>query len=1175
MVFAPLLAAALLGFAPAPATTPAKPTLPATPQFRRYGIDQGLPSSNVYTIVQDRRGMVWMGTRNGLVRYDGSTFKIFQRIPGKPDSLTGNDVSSVLTDSRGRVWASGDNGLNLFNRLHKTFQRFQHDDKNPGSLASNSVMALAEGKHGSLWIGMFGAGLDHMTSLGHFEHLRHQDGHADSLVSDNILSLFSRGKGRLWIGTDQGLDIRQADGTIQHVRFVGLDKSPGIWRIEGDAKQVRVDTTHGLFVVGKDGLARPIAVGKLGSHTVMTSVRDRHGALWVGTLNGLYLLEPDGRTTYFQARPLLPGGQPGNLIWQLMLDHEGGLWIATQNAGVVYLSPDWRDFSHYAHRPDDPSSLSGSRILALAPDGHGGLWVGGTNSQLDKLDPLTGQVQHHADQLGLGALSVTALASAGKYGLWVGSHNSLGLFDGHHLHPVDAPWIRHGARWMVSDADGTAYAAPPGRGIYRIDPVTLQATALEQAWPGEAGRETRDLLMHKGVLWRASRAGLTRLDSDQLHLRPVPGVARGMVHALAFSGDNLWLARAHALEHYLVHGGKATLVRRIDTSSGWPGIEIITMAVDHNGRLWLFAGTGLWLYNPATQKFRRFGKQDGLPSPEFTSRQWVYLPNGTLFAGTLRGVIGFDPDHERDHPRAPKLILTSARVHRDGHDVELPLNDHRLHLRWDDRDLRITVQALSYINPARNRYRFHLQGFDTEWVDTGTRHLREFAGLGSGNYQLHVQAAGPSNVWSHLATPLTIKVDAPPWATPWAWLAYVLATLLVVGWALLAWRRRLEQRHRLQLANQRRQMAETASHAKTRFLATLSHEIRTPMTGMLGMAELLQGAHLGGREHGYVDAIHSSGKQLLRLVNDALDIARIESGHFQLEIAPMQPRTLMEEIRGLLGGQLGTRPVTLQVAVHDAVPTWIMGDAFRIRQIVLNLGSNAIKFTERGTVDIDINYQGEQLQLTVSDTGPGISAADRERLFKRFEQADSPQRHSGSGLGLAICRELVASMHGRISLDSTPGKGSCFTVTLPLPATDAPAPSVATSTAGQPTVTLHLLLVEDNPTVAEVIRGLLEARGHSVVHTAQGLAALAELDRGHFDAILLDLDLPALDGYQLAGMIRQREADDAHVPIIAITARSGGDEQQRSLAAGMDAFLRKPLTGDELTTVLVDLTKQM
>jgi len=268
----------------------------------------------------------------------------------------------------------------------------------------------------------------------------------------------------------------------------------------------------------------------------------------------------------------------------------------------------------------------------------------------------------------------------------------------------------------------------------------------------------------------------------------------------------------------------------------------------------------------------------------------------------------------------------------------------------------------------------------------------------------------------------------------------------------------------------------------------------------------------------------------------------------------------------LESGQAQLKGIDLRLEAAGDLPARVVGDVLRIKQILLNLANNALKFTEHGSVTLSAQAVTEGLIFSISDTGPGIPEAGRARLFQRFEQLDGPQRASGSGLGLAICHELVSLMDGSIELESRVGGGSTFRVRLPLPAPPASAGPAHPDTDNAQHC--RVLLVEDDVIVAAVIRGLLQAQGHEVCHVINGLAALAELAHAAFDVVLLDLDLPGVDGFQIARLIRQREAEGRHQPIVAVTARSGSDDEAHARAAGMDGFLRKPLTGEQLAEAL-------
>jgi CheY-like chemotaxis protein len=335
------------------------------------------------------------------------------------------------------------------------------------------------------------------------------------------------------------------------------------------------------------------------------------------------------------------------------------------------------------------------------------------------------------------------------------------------------------------------------------------------------------------------------------------------------------------------------------------------------------------------------------------------------------------------------------------------------------------------------------------------------------------------------------------------------------------------------------------------------------------MSELLLGTPLDDRQRGYAKAIHQSGELLLRLVNDSLDIARIEAGKFALDDRELSPTALVREVAELELPLAQRKGLSIAVDIAAGVPESVWGDALRIKQILLNLVNNAIKFTERGGITLALSrIGGDQLRYRVGDTGPGMSEEVCARLFNRFEQAEGVMRqHGGSGLGLSISRELAVLMGGRISVSSTLGEGSTFDLDLPIYEADAARTAgarIPLRPASAEVGALDILLVEDDPTVAQVLAGLLAGIGHRATHAANGLAALVALKNAHFDLAILDLDLPGIDGLKLARMIRGGEKPE--LPMIAVTARSVGDEDAQIRAAGMNALLRKPVTA----TLLAD-----
>lgn len=1148
---------------PVPAVEPL-----ATPQFRRYGTAEGLPSSTVYTVAQDHNGFMWFGVGVDVVRYDGVNFKVFSNKSGDPSSLPESTIYNLLVDRDNQLWVCGlEGGLSRYDPATDGFVQWHHDAADPASLSSEKVWAAVQTPDGRLWVAT-DAGLERMLADGrHFEHVRNPLSAKGAKGFGNVRALMVEPDGRLWIGSTQGIFVREVDGRVRQVPIDPRLTSFKVWRIQGSGDDVRIAVTGGLLRVAPDGVARLYAPEQIPSIDVYSSTRDQSGQLWITTHNGLYL--DDGGTVIHQisGQPLLLGSLPAQLVWQSLCDREGGLWFVTADGGIAYLAPGWNQFTRFTHIPDDPDSLRGNAASSVLASADGKLWVGG-HGLVDKLDPSTGKVQHVVDGV---QGDVNDMALDGQKRLWIASTTHLYRYADDKLVEVDLkPAHATHLRRVMQGVDGNMYLVSLRDGLFRIDPDTLAIDPVSVAPTDDTGfMENRlapddvfDLYAHNDHLMHWNRT-LGKLE-------PVRGMTGGgKIFSLETTADGFWAAREKSIEHYRLQGDLATLDRSVPISGNWPPMVLIALHVDRAGGIWFFCQNGMWRFDPHSGKLQTFGLRNGLVNGEVRGDSPTVLSDGTFYVASLGGVFGFQPERSPVAAQASAVVIADASVIHQDALQRLPLDGGDIGLAWSDRQLQIDARLASYVDPSANHYRFRLRGLDSSWVETGSHGEREFTGLRAGEYLLDVQAAGADSQWRSLAKPLRIHVQAPPWDRWWAWATYALLVVVVAVLVLRSWRRRLAQRHRMQLIEQQRQLAEAASAAKTQFLATLSHEIRTPMTGVMGMAELMLTTPLSPLQHDYTKAMQRSGGMLLKLLNDALDLARIEAGRLELEPAPFDPRQLLEDVSQLEQGLAHMKGIRFVLDVADDLPVRVIGDAVRIKQVLLNLANNALKFTERGSVLLRAQRTAVGLIFSVVDTGPGIPEASQGRLFQRFEQEEGPHRSAGSGLGLAICRELVDMMGGSIELESRMGYGSSFHVRLPL---SEPA-VIPTASAGM--VREHrqyrLLLVEDDIIVAAVISGLLEKQGHTISHVPNGLAALAELAHAGFDAVLLDLDLPGVDGFQIARLIRQRERDGDRLPIIAVTARSGSEDEMRAQLAGMDGFLRKPLSGEQLAGALAEV----
>ncbi|MBM7130284.1 response regulator [Dyella mobilis] len=1143
-----------------------------TPQFRRYSMGDGLPSTSVYAVAQDHDGAIWFGTKSGIARFDGVHFQVFRHIENDPDSLYDNSVSTLFVDKKGMIWAGGLNGgLSRYDPATGKFAHWGHDPGDPNSLTTDQVWVVAQTPDGTIWVGT-SDGVDRMLPDGRsFEHVTIPVAGLYPRDAGMVASLYVDPKGRLWIGSDRGVFRRNLDGRFVRIKPVDPNQSMDTWRIDGDGDEVRISTARGLVVVGSDDQARLFGGSVIPHDTnVMTSTRDAKGHLWIGTQRGMYLqMRVNGPVTAVMDQPLLFGNLPGSWVWQTFVDREGGLWVAMLDGGVAYLAPGWGRFSRFTHVPDDASSLRDSQATTMARGRDGRhVWVGERDGRIDRLDPVTGGVEHILSGL---HGSVLGMTEDFHQRLWIAVEGALYRYDYVHnrldqVDPQETTLLR--PREVEPGPEGKMYVRTFGDGLFSIDPESLAITPAAMDKPSEKVRWGSEMMLYKGTFWYASDGGLMWFDSAHDRFAMVPGVPQAQINAFDFDHTGIWIVTADGLTHYHRQGQGLVLDRTVDAARGWPSLEVVDLDVDCYGRLWIFSIDGLWRFNPSNGVFKQMGLQNGLTNGEF-SRGFALMPTGYLYAATMGGVVGFDPDKVEAKPVSPQLSITQVTVMRKGVVQSLPLSPQPIKVGWRDSQLHIQSRVFSYIDPWANHYRFRLNGFDSDWVDRDNHGEREFTGLGSGDYSLEIMARGADGGWVYLDTPLRIHVQSPPWLRWWAWLLYACLAVALIFLVLLAWRRRLVHRRRMQLAEQRHLVAEQASAAKSQFLATLSHEIRTPMTGVIGMAELLLSTSLSETQREYAQSMQRASHVLLKLLNDALDMARIEAGRLVLEPVPFDVRALVQDVERLQKGVAQAKGLAFQVQVDEDVPVSLVGDALRIRQVLFNLANNAVKFTEHGHVAMHAGWKDGYLTLDISDTGPGISETSRVRLFKRFEQDEGPQRSIGSGLGLAICNELVSLMGGSLVLESVLGKGSTFRVHLPLQVAPEDARAKPESPVGWEECSLNVLLVESDPTVTDAIRGMLEHQGHRVRCATHGLNALAELAQGQCDVVVLDLDLPGIDGFQLTQLIRQSTSGGEHVPIIAISTRTRAEEVAHGHQVGIDGFLRKPLTGIQLSSALV------
>lgn len=1183
----------------------------------RYTIQDGLPARNATAVIKSRNGFMWIGTENGLCKFDGYAFKTFTNKKGDSTSISNNYINALAEDNKGRIWVGTMDGLNLFDPNTEKFTRFYHKDANAASVSNNKIWSLLADSYGRVWIGTDNGFNRFIEQTHSFKNYLPDTRNAFAIKGKSVNAIIQDGK-YLWLANwGEGLNKYDvaADRFYNYKQaFLPSEKNPNdLWAVvKTDDGKVWVgsywkglyefDPVAKTFVHVDNPLnsqkpaftllnlkANNLLVGDSESYWWFNTrsktwekvagvdnwpsgraYMDEAGLVWIGSKNGVSKI--DHRQNKFDFYPF----DKKYRVITGMLINDSEIWLGADK-GLTRFDLKNKAVKTFRHT-SDPSSLGNDQIRKLYYDASGKMWVL-TEYGFDEFDEATGKFKHHYHHSNLGHLFNEDVfrdiiqIDPGVYGLATDAgfkifNSNTGAFTHYYNSDGDKSGLSNNhLNCLLKDDDGNIWIGTIGGGLNRFDPKTRKFKVYLSTDKEKGGISDNSInslfLDSKGNMWVCTPQGLDRYDKRKDSF-------------IAYSQDD-----------------------------GFAGNVFNEATEDKLGNIWLTTEKGVSRFNPQTRKIDNFDEADGVFGNSAISTDKA----GNIYLAGETGFGFLNPSKLVRNLTIPPVYFTDFQVFNKpvSPSAQGPLKENldiakEITLKYNQSVFSIGFVALNYTLPGKNQYAYMLEGFDKKWNYVGNQRKATYTNLDPGTYTFRVKASNNDGIWNNTGKSITIIIT-PPWYKTWlAYCIYVLSGVFLVAAYIKYREHEASMRYEIKLANLRGEQEKELNERKLSFFTNVSHEFRTPLTLIINpLKELLY-------KDGEVDAsglsiVYRNAKRLLSLVDQLLLFRKAEAGAEKLKVERLNVIDLCKEVFLCFSHQAKLKGIHFDfISDSDHIELFI--DREKIEIVLFNLISNAMKFTPQGgDIIFSITEEENDVIIKVKDTGCGIDEATGDKLYNRFYQEKqlNKQAEGGFGIGLFLVKSFVERHKGAIDYKSTPNVGTEFSVQLLKGSAHFSNDEMAMRQTIDSTVLKELIedetmantfaedanellvesdlnaelqsimIIDDNKDFREYLKQLFKI-DYRVYDACDGKTGLKMIREILPEIIISDVMMEGMSGIELCAAVRE-DMEISHIPFILLTSSSSSEIKLKGVEGGADDYISKPFDKEILKARVAGLLK--